>query len=139
MKEEAILVGARMIRETVIRPMELTDWEFRRPDGEAVIYAADGTILVFDLERLLLHFVRHEIYSARMITRIRRSGPWVTVRVKLDAIQQCDIAAVGETRLTEEARERLLLLTARVPEIVERIRTLRPAGLPSNVSWIGRA
>ncbi len=115
------LMGARGIRERVVRPFELVDWEVRRPSSRIIIFADRRAIFVFDLERHLLHLVIDGVYSSSQIVSTRRVGAWLIIRIKMNTQQQWTLGMNGQTALTPEAYARLVEVTSVHPATQQRI------------------
>lgn len=122
-----ILVGARAIREDVVKPGRIVDWIFTDVRGGTVIYGDALSIFIFDLQMRVLHKLIGESYGRSEITKIRYHKQEVIARVHLDVARDVQ-AGLQNTHPPQDTLLRLIQLAWIHPPTQERLRAwLEPA------------
>lgn len=118
-----VIAGAKGLREIVIEPFKVVHWIICGLEGEAVIYADDGAIFIFDLQERKLHkLIGEESYSFNVITNVWYNRGVMRVEVQMDV--EHDLLAGLRPGMPFPALKRLFALSAIHQPTRERIRRI---------------
>jgi len=117
-----VLKGAVSLNEVILEPFALVEYGIHWIVGETVIYADDGSIIIFDLEQRKLHKIVGNSYSSNEIVDIKRDRRVTVLKIRIDIEQ--DIRAGLNPSTPFPALARMYELSAIHPPTRDRIRQL---------------
>lgn len=106
-----VLVGAKTIRERIVKHGRVVDWIVEELEGQTIIYADEKSIFIFDLEQSYLHKLIGWTYSYSQIVNVFHEGDQSRIRIHINV--ERDIRSFFQkARPSVKTKERIKRITA---------------------------